>query len=268
MLDFDSVGRMKTLLSCSFSVSYISAWSVCWCGVWCVECIFVYLSVCLAVCRYMVLFICSGNYRNKIVFRRTHAEWGRVCDNRSSKQIGWLNKLWCAVRLMISIIWRNVSICSHFTIVFLTLFFSPALPISPHVSVDMLISSALALSCYLFDLSAFCIHTMFSSADHDVRGRRLFECAKLIHFDPIKSNQRWMDLLAVLLLLLLPLIISFFSCSEALFAFFNNCRLDRVCLRNWWPSLPVPYSRKFDWSTCLTVAVCSLIPFNQYATER
>lgn len=119
--------------------------------------------------------------------------------------------------------------------------------------VDTLISSALALSCYLFDLSAFCIHTMFNNANHDVRGR-LFECAKLIHFGPINSTMgEFVVVVSVDYFILFRSFVCFF---------FNNCRSDRVCLRNWWPSLPVPYSRKFDWSTCLNV-VCSLIPFNQ-----
>lgn len=79
-------------------------------------------------------------------------------------------------------------------------------------------------------------------------------------FISVQSNQRWMDLL-------LPLIISFLLRSFVCL-FTNNFQLDRVCLQNWWPSLPVPYSRKFDWSTCLNVVVCSLIPFNQYEIDK
>lgn len=117
----------------SFCLSYIHCTSllgVCEC-----VCVRVNMSIFSSICLSVFVCVCHFHLRVEIIkikicVRRTHAECGE-CDNRSSnKSVRWTSCV-LRTRLMISIIWRNVSICSHFIIVFLTLFlFPPALSLS------------------------------------------------------------------------------------------------------------------------------------------
>lgn len=87
MLDFDSVGRMKTLLSLSLlfflSVSYISACLKCVCGVVCG--VYFRLFVCLSSV-YIWFFLSAVEIIEIELYIVGLMQNGGECDNRSSNK--------------------------------------------------------------------------------------------------------------------------------------------------------------------------------------